>query len=43
MPRPTADCGCGWQAWAVDLEAKIAALVGEMDALKRQVCVFRKK
>jgi transposase len=40
-PRPTAKCDCGWQAWAIELEAKIAALVGEMDALKRQV--FGKK
>lgn len=52
MARPTADCGCGWQAWALELEAKLAALqgemeakltvlMGEMEALKRQV--FGKK
>ena len=40
-PRPTADCGCGWQAWAAGLEAKLEVLVGEIDALKRQV--FGKK
>jgi transposase len=40
-PRPTADCGCGWQAWAVNLEAKLEVLVGEISALKRQV--FGKK
>jgi transposase len=41
MPRPTAHCGCGWQAWAVNLEAKLEVLMGEIDALKRQV--FGKK
>ena len=42
-PRPTADCGCGWQAWAVNLEAKLEVLVGEVDALKRQGVHFRNR
>jgi hypothetical protein len=28
MIRPTVNCDCGWQSWAVALEAKIAALAG---------------
>ena len=38
---PPDDHDCGWKQWAAELEMKLMAVTGEMDALKRQV--FGKK
>ena len=41
VPRPPDDHKCGWKRWAAELESKLLVVMGEMDALKRQV--FGKK
>jgi hypothetical protein len=35
MTPPPDDHECGWKQWAAELETKLTAVMGEMDALKR--------